>query len=308
MMMVLILLFVAIAISIAVSSSNRNRQVRAGQHIRQVEIDGAKRLAEEDVTVFGEELQNLHIETMTTTMDTAMRQDYQRALNSYETAKERLATAQSPEQVKSVTHALEDGRYAMACVLARQAGEPLPVRRPPCFFNPQHGPSTEDVTWAPPGGQQREIPVCAADAERVRAGAEPDIRTVEKGYQSVPYWRAGPAYQPYAMGYYSPYADLMPAFFVMTMLNSAWMGGMVNDFDSGYDAGYDSGYDQGYGDAGGDSGGGDSGGGDSGGGDSGGGDGGWGGGDSGGGDGGWGGGDFGGGDFGGGFSGGDFGF
>ena len=110
MMMVLILLFVAIAISIAVSSSNRNRQVRAGQHIRQVEIDGAKRLAEEDVTVFGEELQNLHIETMTTTMDTAMRQDYQRALNSYETAKERLATAQSPEQVKSVTHALEDGR------------------------------------------------------------------------------------------------------------------------------------------------------------------------------------------------------
>ncbi len=272
---VIVVLLVGVAIAVAAASSRRNQQLGGGRQPRQLEIDGAKKLADEDVTVFGEELQDLHIETMTTTMDTAMRQDYQRALNSYETTKERLETATTAEQVKSVTQALEDGRYAMACVLARQNGEPLPIRRAPCFFNPQHGPSTQDIEWAPPGGQPRDVPVCNADAERVKVGAEPDIRTVEQGYQSVPYWRAGPAYQPYAMGYFNAYASMVPAFFVMTMLNSMWMGGMVNDFDTGYSEGYQDGFDAGGGDGGGYDGGGDGGGYD-GGGDAGGGD--WGGG------------------------------
>ncbi|MGL5808457.1 MAG: hypothetical protein ACRCYQ_00750 [Nocardioides sp.] len=267
------------------------------------EFDGARKLAEEDITVFGEELQNLHIETMTTELDTPMRQDYQRALNSYETAKERVGTATTADEIKTVTHALEDGRYAMACVLARQDGEPLPTRRAPCFFNPQHGPSTTDIEWAPPGGEAREIPVCGADADRVRQGAEPDIRMVNKGFQNVPYWRGGPGYQPYAMGYYDSFASMMPMFFVMTMLNPLWMGGMVDDFGTGYDAGFDAGYDEGA--AGGDSDGGGDGdsGGDSGG-DAGGDSGGDLGGDSGGG-GDWGGGDWGGFD-GGGFDGGGF--
>ena len=86
----------------------------------------------------------------------------------------------------------------MACVRARVAGEPLPTRRPPCFFNPAHGPSTTDIEWAPPGGQPRQVPVCAADADRVAQGAEPDVRTVPQGAGRVPYWQGGPAYSPWA--------------------------------------------------------------------------------------------------------------
>lgn len=233
-------------------------------------VEGVKRAAEEDVTVFGEELQELHFETLTDKIDPAMRQDYQRALASYETAKDRLGLVDEPEDVQAVTQALEDGRYAMACVLARRDGQPLPTRRPPCFFNPQHGPSTTDIEWAPPGGQPRHIPVCAADEDRVRQGAEPDIRTVDQGRIAVPYWQAGKAYQPYSMGYYNAYADLLPMFFVMTMLNSMWMGGMVDAFDTGgygdaYSDGYDAGYSDGAGDGGGYDGGGDGGGYDSGG-------------------------------------------
>ncbi|MGL5825306.1 MAG: hypothetical protein ACRCYU_10890, partial [Nocardioides sp.] len=153
------------------------------------------------------------------------------------TAKSRLASATEPAHVKAATTALEDGRYAMACVLARQNGDPLPIRRAPCFFNPQHGPSIADIEWAPPGGEARDVPLCAADADRVRQGAEPDIRTIERGYQSVPYWRGGVDYQPYAMGYFGAYASMMPAFFAMTMLNSAWMGGTVNDFGTEADTG-----------------------------------------------------------------------
>ena len=269
----------------------QRRQTHEIEQRRAADLAAVTNVAEEDVTRFGEELQRLDTEMLVTPLDEAMRQDYQRALDSYESAKETLRQIQEPSQVKHVTEALEDGRYAMACVLARRDGRPLPVRRPPCFFNPAHGPSTTDLDWAPPGGVPRQVPVCAADADRVQQGAEPDIRTVQQGYRRVPYWQAGPAYSPWAMGYFGAYAmtGLLPTFMLMTMLSPTWDGGAVEgadtDFgtgDGGDAGGYDTGYSDG-GDAGGDAGGGyDGGGGDFGGGDFGGGFG-----------------DFGGGDFGG---------
>ena len=107
-----------------------------------------------------------------------------------------------PGQVRHVTEILEDGRYAIACVRARVAGEPLPTRRPPCFFDPRHGLSVADVEWTPPGGTPRQVPACALDAERVRSGAEPDTRQVMVGAQRLPYYQGGPAYAPYAAGYF----------------------------------------------------------------------------------------------------------
>ena len=90
-------------------------------------------------------------------------------------------------------------------------GQPLPTRRPPCFFDPRHGLSVEDVPYAPPGGAQRDVPACALDAERVHAGAEPDIRKVMVGNRRVPYFQGGRAYQPYAAGYFGGFGpmDLM---------------------------------------------------------------------------------------------------
>ena len=61
-----------------------------------------------------------------------------------------------------------------------------PTRRPPCFFNPAHGPSAVDVDWAPPGGQQRQIPVCPADADRLSQGAEPDVPHGAPGHRPGP--------------------------------------------------------------------------------------------------------------------------
>jgi hypothetical protein len=178
----------------------------------------------------------------------------QRALDSYESAKESLELVRRPDEIKHVTEALEDGRYAAACVMARAENRPLPTRRPPCFFNPAHGPSTTDIEWAPAGGQQRQIPVCAADADRVSQGAEPDIRTVRQGAGRVPYWQGGPAYSPYASGYFGGYAmsGLLPGFLLGSMLGG-WDGG--DPGDGGGDWSGDSG--DGGADAGGDFGGGD---------------------------------------------------
>lgn len=262
--LLLVLLLVAGALALVVIPQRRQRA--ALEQRREADLQAVARVAEEDVTKFGEELQRLDIDMLTTPLDEPMRQDYQRALDSYESAKEILGRIREPEQVKHVTEALEDGRYAVACVLARKDGEPLPVRRPPCFFNPAHGPSTTDIEWAPPGGIPRQVPVCAADADRVHQGAEPDIRTVQQGYGRVPYWQAGPAYSPYAMGYFSAYAmtGLLPTFMLMTMLSPTWDGGAVEGADTDFgagDAGGDAGGDHSGGDAGGDYSGGDAGGG-----------------------------------------------
>ena len=279
----IVLVLLGVGIAFLVSRSQRRESNRELESLQSV-----KTVAEEDVTRLGEDVALLDTETAGRQLDEATRQDYRRALDAYDAAKSALDRVRAPEDVKGVTGILEDGRYAVACVQARLAGRPLPERRPPCFFNPQHGPSGVDVDWAPPGGVPRPVPACLADAERVQAGAEPDMRKVPVGAGRAPYWQGGPGYSPYAQGYFSPYAGtgLLPG----VLLGAVMFGGFGGwDGDGSYSEGFQDGSD-----AGGDGGGGDGGGGDGGGGDAGG--------DFGGGD--WGGGDFGGGDFGGGF--GDF--
>jgi len=201
---ILIVLMVLVTVAAMISSSRRQRAVAAH---RTAELEAAlttsRRAADEDVTRFGEELQRLDSQVAGHPLDGAMRQDYERALDAYENAKASLDAVRQPDEIRHVTEILEDGRYAVACVNARVAGEPLPAKRPPCFFNPAHGPSTQNVRWTPPGGAERDIPACAADAERVLAGADPYIRTVQVGAQRVPYWQGGPAYAPWAQGYYT---------------------------------------------------------------------------------------------------------
>ena len=111
--------------------------------------------------------------------------------------------------------ALEEGRWAMASAKARMAGEEPPERRPPCFFDPRHGPSTRDVLWSPPYGQPREVPACEADALRVEQGEEPAPREIEWGGRRVPYWQAGAAYAPYAGGYFGGFGGgLLPGILI----------------------------------------------------------------------------------------------
>jgi hypothetical protein len=172
------------------------------------ELEPVKKLAFEDVTALGEQLQELDLDLAGRPLGEGERADYQRALDAYENAKYAADRMTQPDDVRHVTEMLEDGRYAMACVRARVDGEPLPTRRPPCFFDPRHGLSVADVPYAPAGGAQRDVPACALDAERVGAGAEPDIRKVMVGSRRVPYWQGGPAYQPYARGYFGGFGPM----------------------------------------------------------------------------------------------------
>jgi hypothetical protein len=246
--LLVVLVVLGLALAFVVTRSQRRERDREQQALTSV-----RSAAEEDVVRFGEDVTLLGDETAGRQLDEATRQDYRRALDAYDSAKAALDRVQKPEDVRGITGILEDGRYAIACVQARLAGKPVPARLPPCFFNPQHGPSSENVEWAPPGGVPRSVPACPADAERVRLGAEPDVRKVPVGAGRRPYWQGGPGYGPYAQGYFSPFAmtGLLPGLFLGSLLAGGFDGG--GSYSDGYQDGVDSadGGDGGYDDGGG---------------------------------------------------------
>ncbi|MBZ9641541.1 hypothetical protein, partial [Streptomyces sp. PSKA30] len=190
-------------------------------------------VVDEDITAFGEELDRLDFHPAEPGADDAMRADYERALDAYDKAKSLMAAAQKPEDVRAVTQSVEDGRFSLSVLAARREGRPLPERRPPCFFDPRHGPSVADATWTPSGGATREVPVCAADQARLADGADPMVREVDTEYGRRPYWEAGPAYGPWAGGYFG--GGILPGLLIGTMLGSLMATPTyAADYGSGY--------------------------------------------------------------------------
>lgn len=194
------------------------RARRRREREREAALARLRGVVDEDITAFGEELDRLDFHPAEAGADDTRRADYERALNAYDQAKSLMAGARLPEDVRGVTEALEDGRFSLATLEARRTGAALPDRRPPCFFDPRHGPSVADAAWAPRGGKSREVPVCAADAARLADGKEPLTRTVPTAEGPRPYWDAGPAYGPWAGGYFG--GGLLPALLIGTTLGS----------------------------------------------------------------------------------------
>ena len=219
-LVLLLILVAAVGGVVLMSRAGKRRELER----RTNELAPVRRLVDEDVTALGVELQHFDVEMAGRELTEGANADYQRALDAYEAAKHAADNLTEADQVRHVTEILEDGRYAMACVRARVDGLPLPTRRPPCFFDARHGLSVTDVAYTPPGGTVRDVPACALDAERVTAGAEPDIRKVMVGSRRVPYWQGGRAYQPYAMGYYGAFGPMEWMF--MGMLFSGGFEGM----------------------------------------------------------------------------------
>lgn len=251
LMMLVILALIVAAGGWYVYNSRKKREAEKAKQLQEI-----KQMATEDVVRLGEDVARLEIDL--SAVDDATRNDYSRAMDSYDQAKSLLDTIEEPEQIKSVTGALEDGRYYMTATRARMNGDPVPERRGPCFFNPQHGPSSEDVTWAPPGGSPRSVTACPVCAQAVRTGGQPDVRMVEVDGDRRPYYEAGPAYAPYAGGYFGMnmmmgmFTGMMMGSMMGSMMGAGMMGGGMEDaggdlgggdFDGGGDFGDFGGFD-----------------------------------------------------------------
>ncbi|MER7695465.1 MULTISPECIES: hypothetical protein [unclassified Streptomyces] len=199
----------------AISRRNKRRQ----EEEERAALDRLRVVVDEDITAYGETLERLDFHPAEPGADDAMRADYERALDSYESAKAGMDRAAHPADVRDVTRSLEEGRYSLAVLEARRTGAEIPARRPPCFFDPRHGTAVTEVLWTPPGGASREVPVCGADEARLGRGEVPMGRTVDVGDGNRrPYWEAGPAYGPWAGGYFG--GGLLPGLLVGTMLGS----------------------------------------------------------------------------------------
>ena len=210
------------------------------------DLDVVRRLADEDVTVLGEQLRRLDERVAGSALSVEAQHDYQTALDAYESAGRAVGRLRHADEVSSVTDTLSHGRYAMACVEARVAGRTPQPWKPPCFFDPRHGPSVTTVMWTPRARGTRSVPACAQDAARVAEHQPPDVRTVELRGRLVPYWQAGAATAPYTEGYFTGAAGMAWAWAVVTPPSVGgdpsfgggggggdWMGGIGGDAGGG---------------------------------------------------------------------------
>ena len=188
-------------VAAALGAWARFQHARSDRQSTRSELADIKQLAEADAVLFGEELTRLDARVAGADLDEDTRLDYQAALDSYESVLRVVDRLRSIDDVSEVVDGLAAGRYAVACVLARVEGTPLPPFKVPCFFDPRHGPASTEVLWTAPGRGTRKVPACAQDAARQSDGEKVDVKMVWVNGQEVPYWAAGGLHQPYTNGY-----------------------------------------------------------------------------------------------------------
>ncbi len=253
---------------------------------RRQELNEAKAAAQDDLIALSTRITD-HQNDVSAQGNPEAAAEQAAALTAYERGTSALDAARRPEDMRAVSRAIAEGQYRLACAEALANGQPKPGRRPMCFFDPRHGMSVADVSWAPAdGGPSRMVPACADCARTIDQGIQPDMRTVvDSSGSRVVYVNSGfaPAYWGgfgYGGGMLTGFllgeALASPPVFVTSEYGYGEPGysdGGDNNFGGGDFSGNDGGGDFGGGDFGGDLGGGDFGGGDVGGGDFGGGDG-----------------------------------
>jgi hypothetical protein len=129
-------------------------------------VEDRAALAREDVTRLGEELDAADPPLD----DPAVAAHVQAALDAYADASRRVDALTTDDQLRQLGQVTEYARWQLACAVAGVAGTPPPARRLPCFVDPTHGISVADVSWAPPRGTLRPVPVCRACYDRLTDG------------------------------------------------------------------------------------------------------------------------------------------
>ena len=198
-------------------------RVIQGRRREEAELAEVKAAAHDDLIALADEVQKLE---QPVEANAQAKHQYEQALEDYGNASSAYDRARRTKELQSVASALEEGRYHMTAAEAILAGKQPPERRPPCFFDPGHGPSVRDVDWAPPGGAVRKVPACEADAAAVEQGREPASRQVVAGGRSVPYWNAPRYFGPWAGGYFMPFggSGFLSGLFVGELLGGAYGG------------------------------------------------------------------------------------
>jgi uncharacterized membrane protein YgcG len=164
---------------------------------RRQELSEAKAAAQDDLIALSSRITD-HDNDVSVQSNPEAAAEQAAALAAYERGTSALDAARRPEDMRAVSRSIAEGQYRLACAQALANGQPKPGRRPMCFFDPRHGMSVTDESWAPPdGGPSRMVPACVDCARKIEQGIQPDMRTVEDSSGSrVVYVNSGfaPAY------------------------------------------------------------------------------------------------------------------
>ena len=251
----------------------RNKRKRQEQ---EQQLKEAKLAAQDDLIALNAKITG-HDNDVTIAGNSEAAAEQAAALDAYERGTRALDAARKPADMSVVSRAIAEGQYRLACAEAVAHGQPKPGRRPMCFFDPRHGMSVADVSWAPPdGGPSRTVPACIDCQRIIERGDQPAMRTVQdRTGNQIQYVNAG--FAPSYWGGFGLGGGMFTGFLLGEALGGPGLFGYgdspvyVNNYygDSDYDGGGDfGGSDFGGGDFGGsDPGGSDFGGGDFGGGD-----------------------------------------
>jgi uncharacterized membrane protein YgcG len=225
---------------------------------RQRELNEAKTAAQDDLIALSNRITD-HENDVSVQSNPEAAAEQAAALAAYERGTAALDAARRPADMRVVSRNIAEGQYRLACAEALANGQPKPGRRPMCFFDPRHGMSVTDVSWAPmDGGPSRMVPACVDCARKIDQGIQPDMRTVEDSSgDRVVYVNSG--FAPAYWGGFGYGGAMLGGFLLGEALASPPI--FINEYGYG-DPGYYGGGDNfGGGDFGGD-GGGDFGGGD----------------------------------------------
>lgn len=151
----------------------RRRQQRSPERLqlRLAEFRLGIRLAREDLRVLAE-----RIDDCPPWLDGDAVEEWKAAVGLYAAGRVALREVASLADVLAVHTTLREAWFHLARADAIALDEEPPATSTPCFFNPQHGPGTTEVAWAPLGQEPRPVPVCRADAERIAGGYAPHVR------------------------------------------------------------------------------------------------------------------------------------
>ena len=204
---VVFLLVIAAIVAVVVVTQRRSKARELER--KQAELAPVRKLAFEDVTALGEQLQELDLDLAGRELDAGANADYQRALDAYESSKTAVEAISEPDDVRHVTQILDDGRYAIACVRAR-VDRPAAADPPPAvLLRPApRAVGRPTCRGRRPAARRATSPPAPSTPSGCSAGADPDSRMVMVGAQRVPYYQGGRAYQPYAAGYFGAFGPM----------------------------------------------------------------------------------------------------
>jgi hypothetical protein len=190
----------------APSAGNVAAVPRFGRRNPEREWEVALAAALEDLAAAGDTVGVLDVDVQSPGVPEPAAERFGAVMLAFMRAGEQLERADGPPALVAVGEALEQTRYEIACTQALLEGAALPDHSAPCVFDPAHGPSVQEVPWAPGDAEDRIVPACAADAARVIGGEHPHIRLIAPGGgRPAYYWDVPSSYRSLLEGGYAQF-------------------------------------------------------------------------------------------------------